>query len=406
MTNRKKIFNLLLIIGSFICALVVSEVALRVLSQEDIDGNVYIGKLRLRPFFLPVNNLTVKNRQFIEKDQSYLQYDAHLGWSVRPNSRSEHGLYSSNAMGVRVASVGRETSLKPEAGTFRIAIFGDSFTHGDDVPFENSWGAILETMLNRNGLKTEVLNLGGLGYGMDQAFLRWKKHGKPLQPHLVLFGFQHSNVLRNMSIIRMLYSPDSGIIFSKPRFILLPGKALGLVNLPTATPEEILTIFSDFDNWPLKEHEFYYQEADYRMSPLYTSRLAAFAISGLTNRFSSRRKDYDFFADTSISRQLAERIIEAFQTDVLEAQSRFVIVHLPTQKPLRDLLKDRPLAYQELLDELVSQYHFIDPALGLIHQAEAHSFDDLFAPESHHYSAIGNRVVAETIAADLLKTKP
>lgn len=406
MTNRKKIFNLLLIIGSFLCALVVSEVALRVLSHEDIDGNVYIGKLRLRPFFLPVTNFTVKNRQFIEKDHSYLQYDPDLGWSIRPNSRSEHGMYSSNAMGVRVANVGRETSLKPATGTFRIAIFGDSFTHGDDVPFENSWGALLETILNRNGIKAEVLNLGGLGYGMDQAFLRWKKHGKPLQPHLVLFGFQHSNVLRNMSIIRMLYSPDSGIIFSKPRFILLPGNALGLVNRPTATPEDILAIFSDFDNWPLKEHEFYYQNADYRMSPLYASRLAAFAISGLTNRFSSRQRDYEFFADSSISRQLAERIIKAFQTDVLEAQARFVIIHIPTQKPLRDLLKEKSLEYQHLLDELVSQYHVIDPALALLHQAKAHSFEDLFAPESHHYSAIGNRAVAETIAADLLRTKP
>lgn len=142
------------------------------------------------------------------------------------------------------------------------------------------------------------------------------------------------------------------------------------------------------------------------MSPWYASRLAAFATSGLTNRFSSRRKDYDFFADTSVSRQLAERIIEAFQTDVLEAQARFVIVHLPTQKPLRDLLKEKPLEYQDLLDTLASQYHLIDPALGLIHQAKAHSFDDLFAPESHHYSAIGNRVVAETITVDLLGNQP
>jgi hypothetical protein len=406
MTRRENFLNLLLIVGSIICALVVSEIALRLVSHEDSDGNVSIGKLRLRPLFLPVNNLTVKHHQFIEKEHSYLQYDPDLGWSVRPSSQSEDGLYSSNATGVRTANVDQETSPKPSAGIFRIAIFGDSFTHGADVPFEDSWGAILEILLTRNDIKAEVLNLGTPGYGMDQAFLRWKKHGNPLQPHLVLFGFQHSNVLRNMNIIRMLYSPDSGIIFSKPRFILLPGEPLDLVNSPAATPRKILTIFSDFDNWPLKEHEFYYQEADYQMSPFHASRLAAFAISGLTNRFSSRRKDYDFFAETSVSRQLAEGIIEAFQTDVLEAQARFVIVHLPTQKPLRDLLKEKPLEYQDLLDTLASQYHVIDPALELMHQAKAHSLDDLFAPESHHYSAIGNSTVAEAIAVDLLRTNP
>jgi hypothetical protein len=402
MANRKHLLNLLLIVGSLISALVVSEVALRVFSHSDIDGNIYIRNLRLRPFFLPVKNLELMIQEDLKKEHSYGQYDPELGWSVRPSSQSENGLYVSNAAGVRVAKVGQEITTQAAPEILRIAIFGDSFTHGDDVPFEFSWGAILENHLNRNGIKAEVLNLGGQGYGMDQAFLRWKKSGKPLNPHLVLFGFQNSNIKRNMNIIRMLYSPDTGIPFSKPRFILLPENNLGLINSPSVNPEEILEIFSDFNNWRLKRYELFFQETDYQMRPWHASRLATFIISGLTNKFSPRRKDYDFFAETSDSRQLAERIIEHFQREVVEAQARFIIVHLPSENPLQNLLKREPLDYQDLLDELDSKYELIDPAPGLISQAKESSFEDLFAKNSSHYSPIANQVIGEWIGTTLL----
>ena len=402
MTNRNPLLNLLLIVGFLISALVVSEFGLRVFSHEDIDGNVFIGNLRLRPYFLPIKNLKLKIQEILKKEHSYGQYDPDLGWSVRPNSQSENGLYASNSAGVRVAKVGQETTPHAAPGTLRIAIFGDSFTHGDDVPFEFTWGAILENHLNRNGIKAEVLNLGGQGYGMDQAYLRWKKSGKPLKPHLVLFGFQNSNIKRNMNIIRMLYSPDTGIPFSKPRFIPLPENNLGLINSPSVKPEEMLEIYSDFNHWPLKRYEFFFQEEDYKIRPWQASRLVNLILSGLTNKFSSRRKDYDFFAETSDSRQLAERIVEQFQREVVEAQSRFIIVHLPSENPLQNLLRGEPLAYQDLLNELDSRYDLIDPALGLISQSKEGSFEDLFAINSSHYSPIANQVIGEWIATTLL----
>lgn len=405
MTNRGVFFNLLLIVGSVICTLAVAEAALRLLSHEDIDGNIYIGKLRLRPFFLPVKKLQVKYQQFLEKEQPYGRYDPELGWSVRPSSQSENGLYASNAAGIRTASVNQETSPEPAPETVRIAIFGDSFTHGEDVPFEFSWGSILETRLNQNGVKAEVLNLGGQGYGMDQAFLRWRKNGRPLKPHVVIFGFQNSNIKRNMNIIRMFYSPGTGVIFSKPRFIVAPGNTLRLLNSPTVKPEEILKIYSNFDHWQLRPYEFFFQEDDYQWSPWYTSRLAAFIISGLTNRFSSRRKDYDFFAESSKSRQLTERLIEEFEREVLEAQSRFIVLHLPTKRPIKNLLHGDPLKYQDLLDELRAKYNFIDPSPGLLHQAEEDSYEALFATDSSHYSPLANRVIGEWIATSLIEDK-
>jgi hypothetical protein len=283
----------------------------------------------------------------------------------------------------------------------RIAIFGDSFTHGDDVSYEESWGAILEDILNQNGLRAEVLNLGGLGYGMDQAFLRWRKHGKPLNPDLVLFGFQNSNIKRNMSLIRMLYSPDTGIIFTKPRFIL-KGDALQLINIPTVPPQDLIKVFNNWDEWELREHEFFFQESDYSPHPLYKSRLASFVITGLTTRFSPRRKDYDFFAHHSSSIKIALGIIDAFSREVDQEGARFFIVHLPTEKPLEELMEGDLLKYHDLLETVRASYDLLDPAPALVAQARIHGLNALLAPNSSHYSQNANNAVAQTVATALL----
>jgi hypothetical protein len=300
-----------------------------------------------------------------------------------------------------MSSSRQETPPQPLPGTFRIAIFGDSFTHGDDVPYEETWGAVLEKTLLENGRQVEVINLGGQGYAIDQAFLRWRKHGKLLQPHLVLFGFQNSNVKRTMNLIRMLYSPDTGLIFSKPRFIV-KNDALQLINVPTAPPEDLVSIFKNFHNWELKDQEFFYQESNYEDSPIYRSRLASFIISGVMTKFSSRRKGYDFFAHDSMSRTIVWRIIEEFKREVEEKGGRFMIVHLPTKKPIKRLRNEQHLKYQNFLEELKANYTLIDPSPELIRKTEISSLDGLFSGRSSHYSKIENRVIGEVVANALL----
>ena len=355
----------------------------------------------MRPFQFPIKKLKVILREYNQHGNSYTQYDPDLGWSVRPNSQSAHGLYFSNSQGVRTSSTQRETPSEPVQGTIRIAIFGDSFTHGDDVSYEESWGAILEDKLKQRGLHAEVLNLGGLGYAIDQAFLRWRKHGKHLNPDLVVFGFQHSNIKRNMGLIRMLYSPGTGIIFTKPRFILKKD-ALQLINSPTIPPQDLVNIFNNWNAWELREHEFFFQESNYSHNPFYTSRLASFVATGLMTKFSSRRKDYDFFAPDSSSGKLTLRIINAFSQEVEQEGARFFIVHIPTKKPLKRLMEGDALKYQDLLDTLQASYNLPDPAPALLEKADKHGLHALLAPGSSHYSKIANEAVAQTIATGLI----
>jgi len=48
---------------------------------------------------------------------------------------------------------------------------GDSFTFGQEVTYEESWGYLLEKAL---GSEFQVLNFGVAMYGVDQAYLRYE----------------------------------------------------------------------------------------------------------------------------------------------------------------------------------------------------------------------------------------
>ncbi len=117
-----------------------------------------------------------------ELSPPYTEYSRELGW--KPVS----GRDGAGAHGWRGPY---RTAAKP-GGRFRIVCVGDSTTYGLSYPCEMSWPSQLEALLNadlawtRKYGVTEVINLGGPGYGTDQEFLALKKHGLLFQPDLVI----------------------------------------------------------------------------------------------------------------------------------------------------------------------------------------------------------------------------
>ena len=103
-----------------------------------------------------------------------------------------------------------------------------------------------------------------------------------------------------------------------------------------------------------------------------------------------------------MSRKVVWRIIEEFKREVVEEGGRFIIVHLPTKKPIKRLRNRQHLKYQNFLEELKANYSLIDPSPELIRKAEISSLDGLFSGRSSHYSKIENRVIGEVVANALL----
>jgi hypothetical protein len=378
-----------------------AEVGLRVLSHHDVDGNLRVGDLWLRPFRPPLEVIRPYVKRILEDPSLYIRYDPDLGWSIRPSAKSADGMYFSNAQGVRTGPNQKPTSAAPVPGTVRIALYGDSFAHSNDVHFEESWGAMLQGNLDEAGMRAEVINQGTPGYGMDQAYLRWRKEGRPLAPDIVVFAFQSSDAKRNLNLLRVLYSPDTGLHFSKPRFVL-DGDGLRLVNVPTLRPERIGEVLSDFEQWELSPHEFYYQPANYADSVLYRSRLLCFLSSGVGTLFSQRRPYASFFSEGSESREITWRIIERFEREVRAEGSEFVIVHIPTRKRLSRMSWGLDLRYRDLLDALIARYDVADPTDGLMAALKIHGMEPLRAGGGH-YSGIANRAIADAAATTLIR---
>ena len=196
--------------------------------------------------------LTIEDRhtveQFSRNEGDYVTHSPTLGWTLRPHGVSVDG-YRANGQGLRGD---REYAITPPADQLRIAAFGDSHVHCDEVGNPDTWEAALERL--NTGL--EVINFGVGGFGPDQAFLRFQEQGIPFQPDIVLIGFMAENINRAVSVFRSFYQPASP--FAKPRF-LLNGDGLQLAPnpLPTladygrllATPAPVLLELGRHDYW-------------------------------------------------------------------------------------------------------------------------------------------------------------
>jgi len=391
--------KLVLSLGAVVAAFLAAEVAVRVLGETDRAGDfVFHGRV-VRPHVLPVAEVAASVAELESSTNSIVVYDATLGWTPRPGGRSLDGLYAYNDQGIR--SPRPSFPPRPDPGVLRIALFGDSVTHANDVPYEDSFGAVLERGLDEAGHPAEVLNFGVGGYGLDQAFLRYATQGKGFAPDLVVLGFQPENLKRDLNLLRPLYDPRTRLPFAKPRFVLGP-EGISLINVPVLPPDRVAPTLADMEAWPLRPREFFYDPDDYRGAWWQRSRLLATIAE-------FRRGDDDpwlvkrtVYQDRGEEPQLGWGIIEAFAREVDAAGADFMIVHLPT---VRDLYLHQRLGrfpYQAFLDELDRAYDVVHPEGDLIDAIEAESVAAVF---DGHYNARGNRIIATHLQDAVLEAE-
>ena len=179
---------------SLALAFVASEIALRTIAVETDDG-ISIGTIALLPTW---SETVARNRVIVEPSSSthrdsYFVYDPDLGWTVGPNRRSANGYYFSSAEGIRSPSIGihyAQEAIRP-----RVALIGDSNAFSLEVPFRDSLGNHLQTIL---GAAVQVLNFGVDGYGIDQIYLKYQRDVRPWKPEVVLVVFIEHDLMRSM----------------------------------------------------------------------------------------------------------------------------------------------------------------------------------------------------------------
>lgn len=150
--------------------------------------------------------------------------DPVLGWPAP----SKFGQGDTDAAGSRVVPAFPDPKAKVCA-----SIYGDSFAWGEEASHEHAWGNVLAQRAN-----CRVTNFGVVGYGTDQAYLRYSRN-KADQAPVVVLSHLSENILRNVNRFRNLLAPTD-VIALKPRFVVGPSGELVLVPMAApASPAEL-----------------------------------------------------------------------------------------------------------------------------------------------------------------------
>ena len=386
--NRTLIkLGLVTILGcSIFIALILGEIAVRLCGHVDENGNFFVKTLRCYPYHLPVNTMRREINKYLVSKDSYRVYDRNLGWAPRPRSKSKNGLYLYNECAIRTPSCDTVISKSPAPGVLRILIFGDSFAHGDNVSFENTWGHYLEDVLKKQNINAEVLNFGVGGYGMDQAFLRWKAEGYVYKPSIVLFGLRLEDMDRNVNLIIPVYPGETRMPFTKPRFVLEQGGKLSLINVPTLDPNRLVYIMNDFTSWELAKYAYWYKSTEYQENLFFRSKLIAFVYSW----FKSYHKEQRTYGEDLEG--LSLKIITLFKEDVEAAGGKFYVVYLPDSGAV-NLLKKNKLSHAGFFKRLEGVAPVIHPEAQFLKEAV-----DIKSLTRGHYRSKANKAVADAVA--------
>ena len=326
---------------------------------------------------------------------TYLLHSPALGWTIQPNGYWDN-LYRANSQSIRAD---HDYHFYPDNNKIRITTFGDSFTHGEEVKNEYTWQEQLTTLCPQ----LEVINFGVGGYGLDQAFLRYKTEGKIYHPHIVLIGFMQENINRTVNVFRPFYT--EGIPLTKPRFILQND---ALILLPN--PLTDLTACKELLNNPapllsqLGENDFHFSVRNkasfFDFSPSF--RIIKLIYQTLYKRYYDKSIYKNGYLNSKAEAFLITRkLFDEFYAEAQRNNSLPIIVLFPCQYDIHRYFNNKTKIYAPLINYFVSQhYRFIDLLDAFEKYAHSVPLKDLFMQD--HYSPLGNSIVAQFIL-DYLK---
>lgn len=377
--------RLLLVLGGSIVGLALVEGICRLGVEDRSSGPATLWGSPLMP--KDARDLRAAARS--EARYRYLALDPELGWTIAPgitleSAASEGVTYHADAAGLRTRP-GR-LAFDPGRSRRRIAAFGDSFTHCDEVDFEDCWTERLERELG-----ARVFNAGVPGYGTDQAYLRYRALAPRLDADVVVLGLMIADIKRNVNVFRTFLGGWTS--WTKPRFVLA-GDGLALINHPAAPPAEVPAMLERGD--PLLARDWWYDPAEWRREPLGFSVAYRFARARLWR--TKERPSY-YLADGEPI-VVTARIVEAFARDVERAGGRFLCLVIPSEPHLRYAER---VPWQPLLDRLeTAGVELVDavPELRAIAATPG-----LFRPGGH-LSRAGNDVLARAVVRVLASDGP
>ena len=314
-------------------------------------------------------------------ERRHTQYDELLGWvNIRNLDIKDMygpGVYlRTNSQSFRN---NRDFQVNIPHNKIRIICSGDSFTFGYGVDNDHTWCERLTTQDSR----LETVNMGQGGYGIDQAYLWYKRDGSKLGHNLQIFAFV-TNDFRRME-------RDSFSGYGKPLLKLQKGR-LQTTNVPV--PRRAF-----YMPWIMQN-----RKAIDGLKSIQLLRNLFFQGDVKTEAEAGDLPTYD----PASSEEIAFKILEDLVRLNKAKNSTLVLVYLPGQN-----FTDRDLKHWR------QQVHTASERLGIIFIDLIDEFKDLppdelakmfiqegqvtdYSLAAGHYTVKGNQYVADALYKRLL----
>ncbi|MFI5181037.1 MAG: hypothetical protein ACHQPI_06580 [Thermoanaerobaculia bacterium] len=331
----------------------------------------------LASYFLLVFDLTVTSGPPYRR---HIKYDPELGWVNMPNvhipDQYGRGIYlTTNSAGFRN---NREFAARVPDGKYRILCTGDSFTLGVGVDNDHTWCHLLTVLDPR----IEAVNMGQPAYGVDQAYLLYKREGSKLDHQAHLFG------LITWDIERMQSAQFQG--YDKPVIDLKNG-TLVIRNVPVPKRSYVLSWFTDrlaiFENL---------RTVDFARRVRRWIRRPAYASSEVVKKDDKASKTRDVLRSLFVE---LKRLNE-------DRGSELFLLYLPT---LSDFQPDGSGGWREVIEEESRALGV--PLINVFRRCQSLAYEDILSmfilpgqgtyPGVNHLSERGNAFVAKVIHEEL-----
>lgn len=293
------------------------------------------------------------------------RYDKSIGWVGNPSTYIPDmygpGKYvRTNARGFRNDD---ETEVTVPNGKLRIICSGNSFTFGEGVANNRTWCQRISELNNR----LETVNMGQLGYGVDQMFLWYSRDGIVLEHSIHIFA------LVGIDLRRMAHRSLFG--YGKP-VLKLDHEVLVTDNVPVP----------HFRWWASRV----VKRADLR---------SVYFAKWVFARLFTQKSDGPAIGLSIVERvgPVASKVFQTVQRLSDEKNVEPVFVFLPTES---DIWKDTQWHswFLATMDTLELPFIDLTPALRSVPASRAAAFFiPYWEPSGGHYTEAGNEWVAEML---------
>jgi hypothetical protein len=302
-------------------------------------------------------------------------HDPDIGWVNKPNTHIQD-MYGPdryvtiNSQGFR--NSGEFDRSVPE-GRVRVICAGDSFTFGEGVDNEHTWCQVLAALDPR----IEPVNMGQTGYGIDQAYLWYKRDGLKFSHQVLLLSFITDD------FYRMQTEAFAG--YAKPVLDVVNGTLV-------------------VKNVPVPKRSFYVTWLARHIRSLDRFRTVEFLSRAVRKLRGSSGEDAELARTigNEKTREVLRKIMEDLNNLERERFIQPVLVYLPTQHELvRDVRLSEEWVEFLKVESKAHGIHFFD-IMSDFRKFPVSEIVEMYIPASEaigpdHFNDHGNAVVASAI---------